>query len=173
MVIILNKEEEEELEKIWKGNYKCVNMLCYSNKSHRKQDDLLQKLKDYGFIVYQRSWPGLFRWPLLELEWEQYLRNIKVKSDRIFSTVSYNITNSWNLAVGNVINQNFESNNDKIDEIIEKIYNDNHEFKEDIKKLLEEYKKSHDPSKLVDIYNVLWTATTLWTALLSWISNSI
>lgn len=86
---------------------------------------------------------------------------------------NWTIYNSWNFAVENKWDQNIKNLNNQIDEIIKIIDSRNIEQKDEIKKLLEDFKKSQNPSLLVEVFNTLWTSASIASFLIPWILKII
>lgn len=91
-----------------------------------------------------------------------------IKKENYFIN-NWTVNNHWNFAVENNWTQKIEINN-QIDEIIKILDEKNIEQKEEIKKLLEEFKNSWDKNKLLEAFNIIWTwASILWINVLAWI----
>ena len=102
---------------------------------------------------------SFFRMTKLEVEKEWY----EEKNSIPFISAWTHIQAWWDIIIWdynkNTINE--------IDEIIKILDKKDIENKEEIKKLLEEYKKTKDRSKLVDIFSILWSSASINSMLIA------
>lgn len=82
--------------------------------------------------------------------------NIKEKQEEKLNININNLNNNWNFAIKNEWEQSFSLINNEIEKIIELIDKKDIENKEDIKKILNDFEKTNDKSKLVDVFSILW-----------------
>ncbi len=107
-----------------------------------------------------------------ELFKKKFLNEIKKEKDednvsenKVQNITIWTIHNSWNFALENNWTQNI---NNQIDEIIKILDEKNIEQKEEIKKLLEEFKETWDKKSLEKWISILWSLSSAWS-LVTWI----
>lgn len=93
--------------------------------------------------------------------------NIKEKQEEKLHININTLNNNWNFAIKNEWEQSFLLINNEIDKIIELLNKKDIEKKDEIKLLLEEYKKTEDRSKLVDVFSILWSWASINSMLIA------
>jgi len=105
--------------------------------------------------------------------WIRYFENwfkfdSEIKEKQNFNIKTFN--NNWNLSLNNSWTQDMSLVENDIDKIIDIINEKNIKNKDNIEKLLLEFKGNQDKSKLIEVFNILWSSSSVWSLILSIIS---